>query len=139
MNEMILEDDTLTVTEFQNIINALGWRLPSERLINLSLENSMSVKCVIDGEVVGMARLITDGGYMALIGDVIVLPEYQGQGIGRKMIERLLSRAEDSLKTGEKMIVQLLASPGNSSFYEKFGFKSKETVVEAGMYKWIEK
>ena len=42
--------------------------------------------------LVGASRAMTDGEYHGLIYDVAVLPEYQRQGIGRRMMHELLSR-----------------------------------------------
>ena len=135
---MIL-DDTLTLKEYKELIDLLGWKKASDRLIELSLKNSMTEKYVIDDEIIGMARLITDGGYAGLIMDVIVKPDYQSQGIGTKMINRLLQRVKENLEEGEEVMLQLLAAPGKVDFYKKFGFKVKLTTAEAGMYMWMKK
>ena len=135
---MIL-DDTLTLKEYKELIDLLGWKKASDRLIEISLKNSMTEKYVIDNEIIGMARLITDGGYAGLIMDVIVKPDYQNQGIGTKMVNRLLQRVKENLEEGEEVMLQLLAAPGKIDFYKKFGFKVKLTTAEAGMYMWMKK
>lgn len=86
----------------------------------------MTVKYIQNGNIVGMARLVTDNGYIALVSDVIVKPEYQGKHIGKKMINSLLNRVKDTLEDGEEMMIQLLAANGKVGFYEKFGFKVKK-------------
>lgn len=135
----MLEENTLTYEEYIDIISSIGWKYPPKRLLELSLKNSMTVKYKIEEKTVGMARLVTDNGYIALVADVIVKPEYQGQGIGKKMIENLLFRAKETLEEGEAMMIQLLAADGKMEFYKKFGFKDKKEVVEAGMYMWLNK
>lgn len=135
----MIEENTLTYEEYVDIIKTIGWKCPSQRLLEKGLSNSMTVKYVVEGKAVGMARLITDYGYMALVADVMVKPEYQGQGIGKKMINNLIERAKDSLEEGEQMMIQLLAADGKLEFYQKFGFKDKPEVVEAGMYMWLKK
>lgn len=135
---MIL-DDSLTLEEYKELIELLGWKKSSDRLIKLSLENSMTEKYVINDKTVGMARLITDGGYAGLIMDVIVKPDYQNKGIGTKMIDRLLERVKENLEEGEEVMLQLLAAPGKVEFYKKFGFKVKLSTAEAGMYMWMKK
>lgn len=133
----MIEENNLTCEEYFEIINEIGWRCPSRRLLEKSLDNSIVAKYVIDGKTVGMARLVTDFGYIGLIADVMVLPEYQKQGIGTKLIQNLLDRANNRLEEGESMMIQLLSADGKKSFYEKFGFKDKPEVVEAGMYMWM--
>ena len=135
---MIVEDN-LSYDEYCEIMNTVGWKIPAKRLLENSLKNSITVKYVIDTQTIGMARLVTDYGYMALVSDVVVKPEYQGQGIGKKMINNLLQRLKSSLQEDEQMMIQLLAADGKKSFYEKFGFKDKKEIVEAGMYMWLKK
>jgi len=135
---MIVENN-LSYEEYVEIMSTTGWAMPSERLVKEGLKNSINVKYVINNETVGMARLITDHGYISLLADVIVKPEYRSKGIGTKMIEALINIVKSSLQESEKFMIQLLAADGKKKFYEKFGFKDKKYVVEAGMYMWIKK
>ena len=135
----MIEENTLTYNEYVDIINTIGWKCPSKRLLEKGLKSSLTVKYIDNGQTVGMARLITDYGYMGLIADVMVKPEYQGKGIGKKLITNLISQASNSLEEGEQMMIQLLAATGKVDFYKKFGFKEKKEVVDAGMYMWLKK
>lgn len=135
----MIQENNLTYEEYIDIINTVGWKIPSKRLLENSLKNSMTTKYVIGNETVGMARLITDSGYIGLIADVIVKPNYQGQGIGKKLINNLLDRAKSTLEEDESMMIELLSADGKVEFYKKFGFKDKKEVVEAGMYMWLKK
>lgn len=135
----MIEENNLTYNEYVDIINTIGWKCPSKRLLERGLNNCMTVKYVINNETVGMARLISDNGYIALLADVMVKPEYQNQGIGKKMINNLLDRAKTTLEEDEAMMIQLLSADGKINFYKKFGFKDKKEVVEAGMYMWLKK
>lgn len=78
---MLIENE-LSYEEYCEVINSVGWKIPSRRLLEKSLKNSETVKYIIDGSIVGMARLVTDYGYIALVADVIVKPEYQRKGMG---------------------------------------------------------
>ncbi len=50
-------------------------------------ENSYVVCFAFDGETLaGMARAISDGEYLAGLFDLVVLPEYQGKGIGKQLM-----------------------------------------------------
>lgn len=55
------------------------------------------------------------------------------------MMNNLLDRARDALEEGEQMMIQLLAADGKMKFYERFGFRDKKEVVDAGMYMWLKK
>lgn len=135
----MIEFNNLTVDEYINILNSVQWKIPSERLLKISLDKGISVKFVLNGETVGMARFVTDGGYAGLLMDVVVKPEYHGKGYGKLLIETLLSNIKEQLLDGEEMMIQLLSAPGKQSFYSKFGFKVKKEVAEDGMYMWLKK
>ena len=135
----MIEINKLTSEEYIDIIKTVGWKLPSSRLLEKSLQNSITVKYIINNQTIGMARLITDGGYMGLLADVVVKPNYQGHGIGKKLINKLLEYAKEELTNEEEMLIELLSAPGKTSFYKQFGFKDKIEVVESGMYMWLKK
>jgi len=76
--------------------------------------------------LVGFGRAISDGTYQAAVYDCAVGVEYQGRGLGKMILEILLSRLQDCN-------VILYASPGKEGFYEKIGFRKMKT----GMAKFI--
>ncbi|MCP4672631.1 MAG: GNAT family N-acetyltransferase [Desulfobacula sp.] len=39
-----------------------------------------------DSRLIGMGRALSDGEYQAAIYDLVVLPEYQGGGIGKEVL-----------------------------------------------------
>ena len=81
------------------------------------------IVAVKDGdETVGMARVVSDGGYVYFIADVLVLPEYQRKGIGKSMMEMIMEYLNSKLKEGYCFQVDLLAAKGRERFYEEFGF-----------------
>ena len=135
----MIEYNNLTIEEYIDILNSVDWKIPSERLLKLSLKNGNNVKYVLNNKTIGMARLVTDGGYAGLIMDVVVKPEYQGNGYGKLLIEMLLAHIKEQLLDGEEMMIQLLSAPGKQDFYSKFGFKVKKEIAEDGMYMWLKK
>lgn len=74
----------------------------------------------IEDEVVGMARVVGDGSICFYIQDVIVKPEYQSMGIGKKMMESVMIYI--SKNAGSGAIVGLMSAKGKEEFYKKFGF-----------------
>ena len=135
----MIELNTLTMEEYYSLLNVLNWKTPSERLLKMSLENGTNVKYILDGKTIGMARYVSDGGYAGLIMDVIVHPDYQGNGYGTKLIEYLVNYLKSTLEDNEEMMIQLLSAPGKQNFYSQFGFKVKKEVAEDGMYMWLKK
>ncbi len=72
----------------------------------------------INGRIVGMARVISDGCSDAYIQDVVVLSAYRGQGIGRELVRRLTQFCL-ARKIGW---IGLVAEPGTQGLYEDLGF-----------------
>lgn len=85
-----------------------------------------------EGRVVGMCsgQLLlstAEGGYSALVEDVIVLPAWRGQGLGRA----LLAAVGDWARSRAATRLQLLADRGNYpalAFYERMGWEGTELI-----------
>lgn len=135
----MIEYNNLSIEEYISILDTVGWKIPSRRLLEKSLKNGINVKYVIDNRTIGMARFVSDGGYAGLLMDVVVIPEFQGNGYGKLLINSLLNYLRSQLEDGEEMMIQLLSAPGKQSFYNLFGFKVKKEVAEDGMYMWMKK
>ena len=129
----------LNIEEYTKLLNSVGWKIPSLRLLKISLESCINVKYVNNGETIGMARFVTDGGYAGLLMDVVVHPDYQGNGYGKMLIKSLLEYIKENILPGEEVMIQLLSAPNKQTFYSKFGFKVKHEVAEDGMYMWLKK
>ena len=102
---------------------SVGWYELSERQLNAAKTNSVFAITALDGEKeVGSARVVGDGGYQFFISDVIVRPEYQGMGIGREMLNRLMDCALSVADNGETIMINLMSAKDKEGFYEKLGF-----------------
>ena len=71
----------------------------------------------------GMARLIWDGGSVALIHDIIVMPEYQGQGIEAEMTGHIFDFLRSKLKPGFGIQLDIRAWGDCADLYEGLGFR----------------
>ena len=77
--------DTMTSEEYNELRMCVGWRSITEGQAERGLEHTTFLMAARDrGKIVAMGRMLFDFGYTAYLGDVIVRPEYQGQGIGRQ-------------------------------------------------------
>lgn len=76
-----------------------------------------------DGKVVAAGRAVADGVDCSYLCDIVVHPAYQGAGLGRELIQRLISASK-----GHRKII-LYAVPGREPFYEKFGFRRMKTAM----------
>ena len=81
------------------------------------------------GKIIGIARAISDGCSDAYIQDVVVSPDFRGQGIGRRLMETLV----DNLKNRGIDWIALVGEPGTEDFYRKLGWKEKSGFT---MWQW---
>jgi N-acetylglutamate synthase-like GNAT family acetyltransferase len=93
-------------------------------LITAILNSEPVVSVRWDDRLIGFARAISDGVYRATILDVMVHPDYQGQGIGRKLVETLLSHP--NMNRVERVY---LTTTNQQRFYERIGFEANLTTT----------
>ena len=74
----------------------------------------------------GSGRIIGDKTIFLYIQDVMVEPMHQHQKIGTEIMNRLLKKVEEYQKINPHIRVYLGASKGRESFYQKFGFVTRE-------------
>ena len=130
-----LLDNELRAEDFIRLKLATGFIERPLPQVEKALKNGLfNVLAVSEGKVVGMGRLVGDGAMYWYLQDIIVLPEYQGKGIGKSIVNRIMEHIENTAVPGTKIEVGLTAVSGKEPFYEKFGF----SVTPTGMGKWIE-
>lgn len=99
----------------------VGWPNPPSPETHLCLlEHSDAIVLAIDeasARVVGYITAITDHVLTAYIAQLEVLPEYQGRGIGRNLVERMVERLR------EIYAIDLLCDDDVVPFYSRLGFQ----------------
>ena len=131
--------NTITTEEYLGLRQDVGCSVFPAEQAEGGLQNS-HVICFRDNDkAVALGRVICDHGYSVLIADVIVAPEYQGKGLGRKLMEAIMEYIRSLLKPGYRIMISLMAAENKQDFYKKFGFieRPNET-FGPGMHQWIE-
>ncbi|MHC4945127.1 MAG: GNAT family N-acetyltransferase [Planctomycetota bacterium] len=110
---------------YLKLFNITGWNdmycMQGADLVE-ALSRSWYVVSAYENErLVALGRILSDGILYAVIFDMIVLPEYQGQGIGTQILKLLLDRCE---RAGIRDIL-LFSATNKAGFYEKFGFVAR--------------
>lgn len=91
----------------------------------IAITNSEPVISAWDGDkMMGFARATSDGIYRATIWDVVIHPDYQGAGLGRKLVQTVLSHP----KMSRVERVYLMTSD-QQKFYERIGFEKNQTTT----------
>ena len=86
-----------------------------------SKNSSVVCSVFVDGKMIGFGRAISDGQYQSAIYDVVVLPEFQDQGVGKTIMNALLK------KLPKTSTILIFAAPGKEHFYRKYGFCNLKT------------
>ncbi|MCM0647388.1 GNAT family N-acetyltransferase [Clostridium swellfunianum] len=121
--DFIIKHD-LTDIDFEEVcqvIHKAGLSTHAVDLTKKAFENSYLTVFVFDGDkLIGTGRAISDGVYQAGIYDIAVLPNYQGKGIGRLIMEELH-------KNLEGINIILYANPTAVEFYKRLGYSKMLT------------
>ena len=78
-----------------------------------ALSRTLNITAYDEKELVGCLRILSDGYYFGTITELLVLPQYQKQGVGSK----LLQLAKDNTPT----MLYFGSQPDVEKFYEKNG------------------
>lgn len=132
---------SLSVSDYLRLRQSVGWKPVSPRQAQAVIEHSSYlISAVADGAAVACARLVSDGGTVFYVADVMVDPAVQGTGIGKMMVSMILGHVRSMLEKGETARVNLMAANGREPFYEKLGFvRHPCDVYGSGMSHLIEK
>ena len=137
MEEVQVEllENELSAEDFVRLKVATGFMERPLEQVERALQNDLyHVAAVSDGKVIGMGRLVGDGAMYWYLQEIIVLPKYQGQGIGKRIVNKLLEHVRNTAIPGTWVEVGLTAVKGKEPFYEKFGF----SLGSSGMKKRME-
>lgn len=120
----ITYSNTITANEVNSIRASVGFRQIHPEQVESSLKGSTIIIAAFDHDkAVGMSRLIWDGGTVALIKDVLIVPEYQMKGIEAEIITRIFSFLRTKLKPGYGIQVDVNVWNNQEPFYEDLGFQ----------------
>ena len=110
-----VKDDNLKVGEFIGLANNVWPRDYKEQGISIALSNTINITARDNDKLVGCVRILTDYTFFGTITEILVLPEYQGMGIGRSLMRLVEENTPTNLYFG--------ARPGKEEFYDKLGYE----------------
>lgn len=109
--------------DYMRLRRIAGLSPKSEVAARKALPNTLyGVTVLADGAVVGMGRIIGDGGAFCHIVDIAVDPAHQGKGLGRAIMARLMDYVQSNLPP--TCFVSLLADGDAHRLYSQFGFEA---------------
>lgn len=109
-----VDDKELNVKEFIDLANNVWPRDYNEDSIKVALSHTINITARDNGNLVGCVRILTDYTFFDTITEILVLPTYQGKGIGSSLMRLVEEHTPTNLYFG--------AQPGKEGFYDKLGY-----------------
>ena len=132
-----LKEEVPSIDDYIGIRLKAGLSEKSREAASMGLPNSIfSVVVYALEQPIGIGRIIGDGGCFFEITDMAILPEHQEKGVGRMIMEALVSFLQRNAP--RTAFVSLFADHGTPEFYSKFGFEYSELPKSSGMFMRIE-
>lgn len=119
--------DQINLSQLQELFKVGAFWANDRKVEDLAiaLEHSNPVISAWDHDrLIGFARATSDGIYRATIWDVVVHPDYQGAGLGRKLVQTVLSHPHVS-----KVERLYLMTTNQQEFYKRIGFEVNQTTT----------
>jgi ribosomal protein S18 acetylase RimI-like enzyme len=111
------------LADYLHLRRAAGLTPPTEAQAVAGLHGAWAACHVVhdeSGAVVGMGRVLGDGGWYFHVIDMAVLPEHQRRGLGDAILTALVGTVRDRAPGGAW--VNLLADAPGRRLYERHGF-----------------
>jgi len=122
MTEFPLTAAVPGVEEYRALRVAAGLRAKSKLAAERGLAGSLFAVCIRkDNTLIGMGRIIGDGGLNYEVVDIAVHPGFQRQGLGYRIMASLMEYLRNNAP--ESSYVCLIADHGAPALYRKFGFE----------------
>ncbi|MDK0862781.1 GNAT family N-acetyltransferase [Clostridium perfringens] len=138
LGKVILKKDLIKdIKSISSLYESAGWFDYTEDLEKLEEAFKNSLKIISawhEEKLIGLIRVVGDGLTIIYIQDIVVLPEYQGNGIGRGLIYSVL----DEYKDVKQRILISEDKDSSIEFYKNIGFKSIDTYNGVAFVNYIE-
>ena len=110
------------IATYQLLRVAAGLSAKSTEAAAKGLPNSLfAVQVLLGDEVVGMGRIIGDGGCFFQVVDIAVLPAHQGKGLGKRIMREIMQFIETDVPPSA--YVSLIADGQAQDLSAQFGFQ----------------
>lgn len=111
-----------SVETYRHLRLAAGLSAKNHEAALRGLPNSLfAVQICFDDEVIGMGRIVGDGGTFFQVVDIAVVPAHQGRGVGKMIMAEIVAFIESDVP--ESGYVSLLADGQANKLYAQFGFR----------------
>ncbi len=125
--QLLVGPEFVDLVQLQALFNQVAFWARDRSLEDLqtAIDHSDPIVTAWDGDqLIGFARATSDGVYRATIWDVVVNPDYQGAGIGRTLVQTLITHPRLS-----RVERTYLMTTNQQKFYERIGFEENQSTT----------
>jgi len=117
-----VEEQCPLSVEYMALRVAAGLSPKTRVAADRGLPNSLFAVCIRSGaDLIGMGRVVGDGGCNFEIVDIAVHPDFQRQGLGSQIMESIMNYLHENAPPSA--YVSLIADEGAPALYRRFGFE----------------
>lgn len=124
---IINEYSNYNENEILSLYSSVGWTAYTDApdTLRRGFENSLLIFAAYEYDrLVGLIRCVGDGETIVYIQDILVLPEYQRQGIGSALLQEVFSRFSHV----RQIILSTDREERTLQFYKSLGFVPMEQI-----------
>ncbi|WP_238348213.1 GNAT family N-acetyltransferase [Ornithinimicrobium pratense] len=118
---VITADDRPSREELIGLYDAVGWTTytTDPEVLEAAVDGSTHVVTARYSEdLLGLARVISDGATIAYLQDVLVRPELQREGVGKALVDAAMA----PFAHVRQQVLLTDDEPGQRAFYESLGY-----------------
>jgi GNAT superfamily N-acetyltransferase len=120
-HEFVIAEERPDLEELVELYTAVGWSTYTEdpeRLVAAVRGSSHVVTARYGDDLLGLARVVSDGASVAYLQDVLVRPELQREGVGRALVQAAL----EPFGHVRQKVLLTDDEPRQRAFYESLGY-----------------
>ena len=115
---------------------SVGWNVytnNSDTLVRALIGSSTVAIARSGKELLGLARVVSDGAFVAYLQDILVRPSAQRTGLGRRLVEAVL----EPYGTVRQKVLLTDDEAAQKAFYESLGFRETRDFGEGTLRAFV--
>nr|YP_009293729.1 GCN5-like N-acetyltransferase [Rhodymenia pseudopalmata]AOM64411.1 GCN5-like N-acetyltransferase [Rhodymenia pseudopalmata] len=133
-NIYISLNDKIDLYDLEKLCDAVGWVRRPIKKVKVAIDHSFLTASLFyeknqQQQLIGFARVTSDCAFNATIWDVVIHPNFQGQGLGKALMDQTIRY----LRHADISTITLFADPNVVTFYRNLGFVADPDGVK-GMF-----